>query len=111
MDSKDELQKRVNDAGIRMVLVEIDRATTLLAKIAHAPDRKERQTCLKEAKATIALITRIARSTAFSVVEREEIEDCIRELTDRLRPYSAQRGSPAQGAMAGARNGRGVSHP
>ena len=99
MDSNEELQKRVNDAGIRCLLTEIDAASSLLSKIARSPNPKERQKCRNEVRATLDFVSRIARSTEFSDRERCEIEDCMKELRHRLNQFSELHPEfPASGA-------------
>jgi hypothetical protein len=82
--SKGRLQKRRNDAGIRLVMAEIATASLLVSRVDRFPDQEEREKSLLEAKAIIAFASRIARALEFPDCDGDAITNQIQHLIDQL---------------------------
>lgn len=93
--SVDELQRRADEARIRFLTTEIEMASWLLSRVDDAHDPKERGKCLREAKATLQLASRVDSADPDS--RSQEISQRLRQLKDRLDQLSATyRDSPAR---------------
>jgi hypothetical protein len=96
MTNADELYKRVNDAGIRLVMTEIDSASSLLARIDRSPDPAEKARWLAEARSTIDFASWCAHTVEFPASQADEVSELIHQLRDRVRRWSAKNSkSPA----------------
>jgi hypothetical protein len=84
MRSMEKLQKRVNDAGIRLVITEIESVSSLLAEIDQSPDPEERVRRLRDAEAAVDFASRVARTLEFPDSQGEEVSNQIQQLRDRL---------------------------
>lgn len=89
MKRKQDPRKWANDAGFRLVVVEIDLATSLLARMDRVRDREQRVECLKEARAAVELAARLAAVQAFPDGYGEEIAACVEHLRHRLEEVAA----------------------
>jgi hypothetical protein len=78
------LQKRRNDAGIRLVMAEIATASLLVSRADRLPDPEEREKSLLEARAIVAFAARIARALEVPDCDRDAITHQVQHLIDEL---------------------------
>lgn len=89
-----DLQKRMNEAGIRFLRTELEVAGLRLTGIEESGDAKERMRSLKEVRTTVDLVSRLAANLEMPEAERQEIRNRIEALQERLGAWSSRRLNP-----------------
>ena len=89
----DDLEKRSNDAGIRLVMIEMEAAAVMLSRLESMRDPKQRMQSLKEARATLALASRLASHVQFP--DKRDVSNRLQQLWERVDHFG---GSAPKGA-------------
>jgi hypothetical protein len=82
-----ELRKRAGAARSRLLAVEIEAATDLLARAERASDSKQRVAAIREARATVAFASRLVPSVADS--QADALVTRLAELQARVEELAA----------------------
>ena len=81
ISDRDLLQKRANEARMRLVAVELEAAAAQLARAERAADAKQRIAAIKEARATVAFAARFPIPDEAQAARLEELQARLEDLS------------------------------